>query len=233
MFSRMTMEKSSTQRGTNIMSTKKLELGMTVYHTDIYHGQEPMKIVGIREKEVELEGDYSGGITNLCQKDWQSRSGVLIKKAKPLIKEEYEAVIKNMHISIREQVKFSGGQSIKVAIALALQYRDSRQLHTNAWHMANEYLTWLKTQLAEAIQNDSEEECHEFGFVDEYQARQFAAAHAGKVNKSALDNVLIVSVSKEMNFDKLDKDAQSYKSHTHSIEEYSTWLKKYDLLRFL
>lgn len=48
----------------------KPELGMRVYHDDIYKGKEPMKVVGIREKEVELEGDYSGGTHSVCQKDW-------------------------------------------------------------------------------------------------------------------------------------------------------------------
>jgi len=37
----------------------KLYLGRTVYHEKLYWGREPMKIVGIRENEVELEGDYS------------------------------------------------------------------------------------------------------------------------------------------------------------------------------
>lgn len=36
-------------------------LGMMVFHDKIYEGKEPMKVVGIRETELELEGDYSGG----------------------------------------------------------------------------------------------------------------------------------------------------------------------------
>lgn len=31
-----------------------------VYVEDVYEGHEPFKIVGIRENQVELEGDYSG-----------------------------------------------------------------------------------------------------------------------------------------------------------------------------
>lgn len=58
----------------------KLELGQTVYHEKIYCGKEPMKVVGIREKEVELEGDYSGGTHNVCQKDWLAIEGVLKTK---------------------------------------------------------------------------------------------------------------------------------------------------------
>ncbi len=41
-----------------------------VYIEGVYHGHEPFKVVGIREKQVELEGDFSGGTHNVCQKDW-------------------------------------------------------------------------------------------------------------------------------------------------------------------
>jgi hypothetical protein len=58
----------------------ELKLGLTVFHENIYWGKEPMKIVGIREKEVELEGDYSGGTHGVCQKDWQPIEGVLFSK---------------------------------------------------------------------------------------------------------------------------------------------------------
>jgi hypothetical protein len=57
-----------------------LKLGQKVYHKDIYWGKEQMKVVGIREKEVELEGDYSGGTHNVCQKDWEPLEGVLLEK---------------------------------------------------------------------------------------------------------------------------------------------------------
>lgn len=59
----------------------KLELGQVVYHEKLYWGKEPMKVVGIREKEVELEGDYSGGTHAVCQKDWLSLEGVLLSKS--------------------------------------------------------------------------------------------------------------------------------------------------------
>ena len=39
-----------------------------------------MEVVGIRKNEVELEGDYSGGTHNVCQKDWQPLEGVLLEK---------------------------------------------------------------------------------------------------------------------------------------------------------
>ena len=60
----------------------KIKLGTTVYHKDIYWGREPMKIVGIRADEVELEGDWSGGTHNVCQRDWVPIEGLLFEKAK-------------------------------------------------------------------------------------------------------------------------------------------------------
>lgn len=51
-------------------------LGMKVYHDEIYNGKEQMKVVGIRENEVELEGDWSGGTHRVCQKDWMPIKGL-------------------------------------------------------------------------------------------------------------------------------------------------------------
>lgn len=51
---------------------------MTVYHTKVYNGKEPLKVVGIRKDTVELEGDYSGGTHGVCQKDWLPMDGILI-----------------------------------------------------------------------------------------------------------------------------------------------------------
>lgn len=49
----------------------KIELGLyPVYCKKVYKGKEPLKIVGIRENEIELEGDYSGGTHNVKQRDW-------------------------------------------------------------------------------------------------------------------------------------------------------------------
>lgn len=48
-----------------------IQLGLyPVYCDSIYGGREPMKVVGIRERLIELEGDYSGGTHNTYQKDW-------------------------------------------------------------------------------------------------------------------------------------------------------------------
>ena len=40
-----------------------------VYIEDLYEGREPFKIVGIRENQVELEGDYSA-MNNTIGKQW-------------------------------------------------------------------------------------------------------------------------------------------------------------------
>ena len=66
----------------HIQNRKQLDFDMTVYHTKIYNGEEPMKVVGIRKDQVELEGDWSGGTHNVCQKDWMSLDGVLISAEK-------------------------------------------------------------------------------------------------------------------------------------------------------
>lgn len=56
------------------------KLGDWVTHEKLYDHKETMKVVGIRENELELEGDYSGGTHNVCQKDWLPIVGV--KKVK-------------------------------------------------------------------------------------------------------------------------------------------------------
>lgn len=63
---------------TPMQNRKQLEFDMTVYHTKVYNGNEPLKVVGIRKDSVELEGDYSGGTHNVCQRDWLPLDGVLI-----------------------------------------------------------------------------------------------------------------------------------------------------------
>lgn len=49
-----------------------------VYTIDLYDGHEPLKIVGIREGQVELEGDFSGGTHNVSQKQWFNDEGVFV-----------------------------------------------------------------------------------------------------------------------------------------------------------
>lgn len=45
-----------------------------VYSDKIHKGKEPMKVVGIRENEIELQGDYSGGTHLVDQKGWKKMS---------------------------------------------------------------------------------------------------------------------------------------------------------------
>jgi hypothetical protein len=52
------------------------KIGQTVYHRNVYDHGEPLIIVGIRKNELELEGDYSGGINNVIQKSWMPIKGV-------------------------------------------------------------------------------------------------------------------------------------------------------------
>ncbi len=51
---------------------------MVVYHTDVYNGNEEMKVVGIRKDQVELYGDWSGGTNKAFGAAWKPLNGVLI-----------------------------------------------------------------------------------------------------------------------------------------------------------
>ncbi len=64
----------------NLRHRDQLKFDMMVYHEKIYNGKEPMKVVGIRKDQVELEGDWSGGTHNVNQKEWMPLDGVLIKE---------------------------------------------------------------------------------------------------------------------------------------------------------
>jgi hypothetical protein len=62
-----------------------IALDRKVYHKDIYNGGEQMTITGIKidtkgQVMVELEGDYSGGTHNVCQRDWHYADGLLYEK---------------------------------------------------------------------------------------------------------------------------------------------------------
>lgn len=54
----------------------KYQLNEIVYHEDIYDYKEPLVVKGIKETELLLEGDYSGGTHSVCQSDWLSIQGV-------------------------------------------------------------------------------------------------------------------------------------------------------------
>ena len=78
----------------------KPELGMKVFHDDLYHGNQLMTIVGVRENSVELEGDYSGGTHAVKQRDWQSIKGTFRLRR---VCEQYEkfgiCTLPNVHCS--------------------------------------------------------------------------------------------------------------------------------------
>ncbi len=77
-----------------------LRLGTVVFHEEIYNGKELMKIVGIREHEVELEGDYSGGTHAVCQKSWMPIKGLFrLKKVCTQIEKFGTCTLHNPHCS--------------------------------------------------------------------------------------------------------------------------------------
>ena len=49
---------------------RSFRIGDTVYHRSVYEHKEQLKVVGITEDKLLLEGDYSGGTHNVCQRDW-------------------------------------------------------------------------------------------------------------------------------------------------------------------
>jgi len=51
-----------------------------VYIENMYNGKEPFKVIGIRENQVELEGDFSGGTHGVTQKDWFDDDKVFVVK---------------------------------------------------------------------------------------------------------------------------------------------------------
>lgn len=85
------------------MTTKKEpvltpELKMKVFHDKIYNGKELMTIVGIREFEVELEGDYSGGTHNVIEKDWLPLQGLFrLRKVCPEHEKPEGCQLPNVH----------------------------------------------------------------------------------------------------------------------------------------
>jgi hypothetical protein len=52
-------------------------LGQKARHKDLYKGKETLKIVGIRENEVLLEGDFSDGTHNVKQESWVPKKGLI------------------------------------------------------------------------------------------------------------------------------------------------------------
>lgn len=74
------------------------QLGMKVFHEELYNGKELMEIVGIRKDQVELQGDYSGGTHNVVQKDWIPVKGLFrLKKVCEQIEKYGTCQLPNVH----------------------------------------------------------------------------------------------------------------------------------------
>ena len=56
-----------------------LYIGQKVRHKDVYNGKETLKLIGLKEKEVLLEGDFSGGTHNVNQEAWLPKKGLIYK----------------------------------------------------------------------------------------------------------------------------------------------------------
>ena len=54
----------------SVSCCRSFQIGQTVYHRNVYEHKEPLKIVGILEDKLLLEGDFSGGTHNVIQRDW-------------------------------------------------------------------------------------------------------------------------------------------------------------------
>lgn len=52
------------------MKAQDLKIGMIVYHRDVYNYREQLEIVQLREEEMEVEGDFSGGTHDIIQRAW-------------------------------------------------------------------------------------------------------------------------------------------------------------------
>ena len=75
-------------------------MDMRVFHEEIYKGKEPMKVVGIRKTEVELEGDYSGGTHAVSQKSWMPIKGLFeVRKVCPEHAKPNGCQLHNLHCS--------------------------------------------------------------------------------------------------------------------------------------
>lgn len=53
-----------------LADSRSFRIGDIVYHRSVYEHKEPLKVVGITEDKLLLEGDYSGGTHKVCQRDW-------------------------------------------------------------------------------------------------------------------------------------------------------------------
>jgi len=68
-----------------LINTNNFKIGDKVSHPEIYLGNEVFEVVGIRENELELKGDWSGGTHAVCQVGWFKKEGCFLADSKPPI----------------------------------------------------------------------------------------------------------------------------------------------------
>lgn len=104
----------------------ELKLKQQVYHKKLYSGTEPFIIVGIREHEVELQGDFSGGTHNVTQTSWMPIEGLVTKYIEPQGCIEMVQHKRPFYGNIIDFIKITGGDPDKIFI--------------KAWDDKNEHL---------------------------------------------------------------------------------------------
>lgn len=52
------------------MKAQDLKIGMIVYHRDVYNYREALEVVSLKQNEMEVEGDFSGGTHAIRQRSW-------------------------------------------------------------------------------------------------------------------------------------------------------------------
>ena len=62
--------KIMTSKTNKSSAARDFRIGDMVYHRQVYEHKERLKVVGIKEDELELEGDFSGGTHNVTQRQW-------------------------------------------------------------------------------------------------------------------------------------------------------------------
>lgn len=62
------------------MNKPQFYIGQIVYHKNVYDHKEPLTVKGIMENELYLEGDYSGGTSNVKQAMWLPIKGTSVIK---------------------------------------------------------------------------------------------------------------------------------------------------------
>jgi hypothetical protein len=74
---------------------EELKIGQTVYHRDVYEHGEALKIVGLTETHIWLEGDFSGGTHKIIERVW-----LPIKGTSRVYKHAYKEKVRKDAITI-------------------------------------------------------------------------------------------------------------------------------------